>query len=140
MFGPVAQAGAFIRFTYGISESDDRFKEVMVLNPDWRGEMHAIDLKRITPAEREVLEAIMDPKTKAAPHRLPLVNDILRRMDPLVEIKNPMSFYAKFVKVFIKNTDCYRRYKLAHVSSVQTIQASSVQGGVSNPAPLFKKI
>lgn len=138
-FGPVAQAGAFVRFTYNAPHTDDRFKEVLVLNPDWRGEMHAIDLKRVTPAERQVLTAIMDPETREkGNHPYPLVNDILRRMDPVAELKNPVSFYQKFVKPFIRNKDCYRKYKLTYISAVQTIQKSAMEGAVVNPRPLFK--
>lgn len=136
-FGPVARAGDFIKFTYTGPKTEDRYKEVLVLHPGWNGEMHAIDLKRVTPAERKVLEAIMDPGTKEKPHAYPLVNDILRRMDPIEELKNPLSFYHKFVKPFIRDKDCYRRYKLVNVTGVQTMQKSAMEGHVINPKPLF---
>lgn len=138
-FGPVAQPGSFIKFTYGGMSTEDRYKEVLVLHPGWNGEMHAIDLKRITPAERKVLEAIMDPKTKTeGNHPYPLVNDILRRMDPVEEISNPISFYHKFVKPFIRDKDCYRRYKLPFVGGVQVMQKSAMEGKQINPKPLFR--
>ena len=136
-FGPVAEAGDFIKFTYTGPKTEDRYKEVLVLHPGWNGEMHAIDLKRVTPAERRVLEAIMDPKTKEKGHPYPLVNDILRRMDPIEELKNPLSFYHKFVKPFIRDKDCYRRYKLVNVTGVQTMQKSAMEGRQINPKPLF---
>lgn len=136
-FGPVAQAGSFIRFTYSGAHSEDRFKEVLVLNPDWRGELHGLDLKRITPAERKVLEAIMDPNTKAGSHPYPLVNDILRRMNPVDEIHNPLSAYHKLFKPFIRDKDCYRRYKITLISGVQVMQKSAMEGHVINPRPLF---
>lgn len=137
-FGPVAQAGSFIRFTYNGPRSEDKYKEVLVLNPDWRGEMHALDLKRVTPAERKVLEAILNPETKAGSHPYPLVNDILRRMNPIDELKNPVSAYSKLIKPFIRNKDCYRKYRLTLVSNVQVIQKSAMEGHVVNPKPLFK--
>lgn len=162
MFGSAAQAGQFIRFTYtpprnrvrtkfGVPQqpSDPR-KEVMVLNPQFAGKMHAIDLARITPAEVQVLRAIMDPKNKqtfdqtgqlpqGAP-TYPLLLDIFRRMDPVQLIRSPMAFYSQFVKPFIRDKDCYRQYFPQYMSGIQVIKESQVRGAVFNPNPLFKKL
>jgi hypothetical protein len=136
--------GQTIRFTYNPKRVDedtgDRFKEVFVLNPSWQGKMHGIDLKRLTQAEREVVQAVFDPKTKKRMHRIPLVNDVLRRMDPLEEVKNPLSFYHKFVKVFLRNKDAYRTYELPRMLNATVAKQSNVLGGVSNPKPLFHKV
>lgn len=135
-----------IRFTYNhpadrVDEATgDRFKEVFVLNPNWLGRVHGIDMKRLTSAEREVIVAVFDRKTKKGKHRLPLVNDILRRMDPLQEIKNPMSFYQKFVKVFLKNKDAYRQYEIPRMMSVTVVKQSQIVGNAQNPKPLFHKV
>jgi hypothetical protein len=141
--------GQIIRFTYqhppeGIDEdTGERYKEVLVLHPNWHHKVHGIDLKRLTEAERDVLYAILDEKTvKAAksgkrPHKFPLVNDILRRMDPLEEIKNPVGFYTRFVKVFLKNKDAYRTYYPMKMSAITIVQKSDVRGHVINPKPLF---
>lgn len=146
------EAGQVIRFTYqhppeGVDEdTGDRYKEVLVLHPNWHGHVHAIDLKRLTQAEREVLHAILDEKQVAAakagkkPHRFPLVNDVLRRMDPLEEIKNPVGFYTRFVKVFLKNKDAYRTYVPMKMSAVTIVQQTDVRGKVINPKPLFHKV
>jgi hypothetical protein len=144
--------GQIIRFTYqhpaeGVDEdTGERYKEVLVLHPNWHHKVHAIDLKRLTEAERDVLYAILDEKQVAAakagkkPHRFPLVNDILRRMDPLEEIKNPVGFYNRFVKVFLKNKDAYRTYFPVRMSAVTIVQKSDVRGKVINPKPLFHKV
>jgi hypothetical protein len=87
------------------ASTGDKFKEVFVLTPLWQNKMHGLDLKRCTPAEREVLEAILDPDLKDKPHRIPLVNDIKRRMDPIELIRNPVVFYTKFVKPFMRKKD-----------------------------------
>ena len=133
-----------VKFTYrGLREGADpvdAFKEVLVLHPNWQGKMHGLDLKRMTPAEKEVLDAVMDPAQKGQKHRLPLVNDILRRMDPVQEIKNPVSFYSKFVKVFIRNKDVYRTYYPTAMLSVVISKQTSVVGKVVNPKPLFHKV
>lgn len=140
------KAGQRLKFTYrGLKESipgppGDNFKEVLVLHPNWAGKMHAIDLKRLTPAEQEVLDVIMDPEQRGKPHRIPLVNDILRRMNPTEEIKNPMSFYSKFVKVFLRNKDAYRTYYPLQMSAVVISKQSKVSGKVINPKPLFHKV
>ena len=136
--------GEIIRFTYNAKQLDeasgDRFKEVLVLNPSWQGKVHGIDMKRLTEAERMALVAIFDPKTKKGLHRLPIVNDVLRRMQTLVEVKNPMSFYQKFVKVFLRNKDAYRMYETPRMANVTIVKDSAVQGGVYNPKPLFHKV
>ena len=136
--------GQVIRFTYNHKQLDedsgDRFKEVFVLNPLWRGKMHGIDMKRLTQAERTVLTAVFDPKTKKGMHRIPMVNDILRRMNPLEEVKNPMSFYQKFVKVFLRSKDAYRMYESPKMLNVTIVKQTSVLGGVANPKPLFHKV
>jgi len=138
------EPGQVIRFTYNHGrvdeETGDRFKEVFVLNPNWQGKMHGLDMKRLTAAEREVILAIFDPKTKKGMHRIPMVNDILRRMNPLLEIKNPASFYQKFVKVFIRNKDIYRVYESQLMLNVTVVKKTGVFGGVTNSRPLFHKV
>lgn len=136
--------GLILRFTYNHAVIDeatgDRYKEVMVLNPNFGGMMHAIDMKRLTQAEREVLTAIFDPASKGKHHHLALVNDVLRRMDPIEEVKNPMSFYQKFVKVFLKNKDAYRKYEHGRIINATIVKESAVIGGVTNPTPVFHKV
>ncbi len=135
-----------IRFTYNqpkerIDENTgDRFKEVFVLNPNYGGKVHGLDLKRMTPAEQEVIRAIFDPSTGKYVHKIPLVNDILRRMNPILEVKNPHSFYHKFVKVFIRNKDVYRIYEMRFMLNVTVAKDTKVQGTTFNPKPLFHKV
>lgn len=144
MIGRQLEAGSFIRFTYKGVNTEDPFKEVLVLNPSWNGKMQAIDVKRLTPAEAEVLRAVMDPETKKRQHRIPMVNDILRRMDPVELATNPVAFYQRFVKPFIHGKDVYRTYWPQRMSAVQTIKNTEVTGHVQNPMgswrkPLFQK-
>lgn len=138
---PIYKPGSIIRFTYHHLRVDEDtgspYKEVFVLNPQWRDEMHAIDLKRLTEAEREVLRGIMDPQYRTKRHQLNIVNDVWRRMNPPEDIKNPMTFYVRFVKVFLRGTDAYRRYKINRMSNVSVVQESAVRGNVINPKPLF---
>lgn len=136
--------GAFVRFTYRFhtgatpDEPKDDYKEVLVLHPGWKNRMHGIDLKRLTAAERAVLTLIFDPKSKGKQHNIPLVDDILRRMDPVEDVKNPVSFYTKFVKVFIRDKDVYRTYYTSWMRGISVIRKSRVEGNVINPKPLFK--
>lgn len=139
-FGNRFQAGQFIRFNYRGFQTVEPDKEVMVLHPNWRNQLHGIDLKRLTPAQVDVLHQIMDPETKTKGSRVSLVNDILRRMDPVEEIKNPLTFYVKMVKPFLRGADAYRRYNVPQMSNVTVLRESKVSGGVTNPAPLFKKM
>lgn len=143
------EPGQILRFTYNHEATDedtgDRFKEVLVLHPGWQGKMHAIDLKRLTAAERGVLKAILDPKVRTKvksgkPHRFPLVNDIVKRMNPLEEIKNPVSFYTRFVKVFLRNKDAYRQYHPHRMINITIVKQTDVTGKITNPNPLFHKV
>lgn len=125
----------------------DPAKEVFVLHPNWHGQLHALDLKRLTPAENQIVHAFMDPEVKAAvdagqwpvPNAppYPLLRDILRRTEPVELIKNPLSFYTQLVKPFIRQSDAYRKYNTAWVSNVRVVQESKVVGHVTNPKPLF---
>jgi hypothetical protein len=118
----------------------ERFKEIMILNPKWQGKAHGIDLKVLTPAQREVLDALFDPEKVGEPHRLPLVEDIRKRMDVLEEIKNPVSFYAKLVKPLLLTLgDCYRTYWPARMSGVTVVQRSAVRGDAKDPTPELAK-
>jgi hypothetical protein len=143
------QPGQIVRFTYSNPKEDeatDRYKEVFVLNGEHMGKIHGLDMRHLSPADREVLELIMDPDSKGKIHRIPIVNDILKRMDPLVEIKNPVTFYAKFVRPFIRNKDAYRSYWQHRMTNATVVAHSQVTGGAqggaaaTNPKPLFHAI
>lgn len=137
------KAGDILRFTYHSENStlgsSHIYKEVFVLHPNWHSKMHALDMKRMTEAERVVLRTIMNPNAREKTHRIPLINDVLRRMDPPELIKNPVSFYNQFVKPFIRNKDLYRTYFPEVMVGTQVVDASKVQGNVINPKPLFGK-
>ena len=137
------KAGDIIRFTYHSeivdAVSTSVYKEVFVLHHLWQTLTHGLDMKRMTEAERVVLKTIMNPDASGRTHRIPLINDVLRRMDPPELIKNPVSFYSQFVKPFIRNKDLYRTYHPLVMTGVQIVDASKVQGNVFNPKPLFGK-
>lgn len=140
--GPSYKAGSIVRFTYSAEQTKDRYKEVLVLNPHWRGKMHGLDLKRMTPAQIQVIQAIFDPEVASGKKRapFPLVSDILRRMDPNEEIKNPIGFYQKFCKPFLRTAgDCYRTYYSTRMSQVTQVKKSAMEGKQYNPRPLFGK-
>lgn len=127
----------------------DMSKEAFVLHPNWQGKVHAIDLGRVTPAEQQVLQAIMDPNVKMQVDQgvwpvqgvppYPLIRDILSRMDPTELIKNPLAFYQRMVKPFIRSKDCYRQYWPQFIHGLKVIAESKVQGQLTNPKPLFHK-
>ena len=162
MFASGLQPGQFVSFTYtppavraprargGIQPPpSDPHKQIMVLNPNWQGKVHSLDLKRITPAEVQVLKAVMDPENKRTfdqtgqlPEGAPeysLVLDVFRRMDPVQLIRNPIAFYAQFVKPFMRDKDAYRQYWPQFMSGLTVITETQVRGGTFNPKPLFKK-
>jgi hypothetical protein len=145
--------GTVVRFTYvhpkdAVDDNTgDRFKEILVLHPHWMGKVHGIDLKRLTDAEREVLFAIFSPQVnqqvkEGKPHRLPLVNDVIKRMqhDVLTESMSPLPFYNKFVKVFLRGKDAYRTYLPSRMRGKYVIKASEISGHMTNVKPLFHKV
>jgi len=127
--------GDIIRFTY--PSRNDRFKQVFVIHELWNGKMHALDMKRMTVAEREVLTIVMDPKMKGKRHRIPLVNDILARMDPPTLLENPVSFYNQFVKQFIKDKDVYRTFYPPKMTGIQKVKSGDRVMSVMGGKPLF---
>lgn len=148
--GTMKQVVQVVREPIAAAPRKDKNKEVFILHPNWNGKVHGIDLGRVTPAEIQVLQAIMDPNVKAQADAgtwpiegvppYPLVRDILKRMDPVELIKNPLAFYQRLIKPFIRATDCYRQYWSQYMFSLSTIAETHVKGPLSNPAPLFKKI
>lgn len=144
--------GQIIRFTYHHKKVDqntgDKYKEILVLHPSWEGKVHGIDLKRISPAEREVLMVIMSYDGRRFKslryqgefhHKIPLVNDILNRMNPRREAKNPRTFYAKFVKPFLHKQDAYRTYFAPMMSGVSVVTNKTATGQPDVANPLFPK-
>jgi len=134
--------GDIIRFTYEHQDVDastgDKFKEVLVLNPWWNNKLHGIDLHRLTPAERRVLEDVLDPEPQRGPSPIKLVNDIRKKMDPLELIKNPVVFYVRFVKPFARGKDIYRQYIPRRMSNVTVVRAAKIGTGKPPvPKPLF---
>lgn len=127
----------------------DPSKYVLVLNPSYHNQVHAIDLKRLTPAQVQTLRAVFDPRVKAAVDRgewpvegvppYPLVRDILRRMDPLEAVKNPILCYQTLVRPFLAGADAYRRYWQHYMYGARVVEESHVQGKVMNPRPLFHR-
>lgn len=137
--------GDIIRFTYKHQSVDDQTgdtsKEVLVLNPWWHNKLHGIDLKRLAPRERKILEFLLDPEMKNAQSNIALVNMIRKRMDPIAEIGNPMTFYTKFVKPFLNKKDAYRQYIPKLMSGVTKIKNAKIGTGKAPVKdPLFGKV
>jgi hypothetical protein len=120
------EAGDTIRFTYNNSESQDKFKYVLVVAPMYEGKVHALDLKIITDAQREVLREVFNPNTKR-PHPIALVNDIFSRMpNPQEDVKHPITFYSRFVRPFLNVAgDIYRTYFPEKMLNVQVVESGS---------------
>ena len=125
--------GQMVRFTYLHQAVDpatgEKFKEILVLHPWWQNKVHGIDLKRLSPAERKVLELVLDPEMKDVPSRIPLVNNIKKRMDPIELIQNPALFYARFVKPFLNGKDAYRTYVPTRMMNVTVLHDFSIATG-----------
>lgn len=125
----------------------DPSKYVLVLHPNYHNQVHAIDLKRLTPAQVQTLRAVFDPKVKRAVDEgewpvegvppYALIRDILKRMDPVEAVKNPILCYQTLVKPFLAGADAYRKYWQQWMFSAKVVEDTHVQGKVFNPRPLF---
>ena len=138
----IFKPGQMIRFTYKHQDVDvatgDKFKEILVLHPKWQNKVHGVDLKRLSPAERKVLELVLDPEQEDVPSNIPLVNNIKARMDPIKDIHNPVTFYTKFVRPFLNGKDAYRTYIPHNMSTVTVLKDFSIATGKPiNRNPLF---
>lgn len=119
------EAGETIRFTYNNPKSQDKFKYVLVVTPMYEGKVHALDLKLLTDAQREVLREVFNPNAKR-PNPVPLVNDILSRMNPQEDVKHPTMFYSRFVRPFLNLAgDIYRTYFPNLMLNVQVVESNS---------------
>jgi hypothetical protein len=119
--------------------SGGRNKEVLILHPHWNNRVHALDLGRLNPAEREVLQAILEPYDPNIPHRLPLVNSIRSRLDARKLILTPKSFYDNFLKLFLRGKDAYRQYDRNLMSGLKLVKNRDLTGKTLVKNPLFKK-
>lgn len=137
------RTGSIYRFSYDHPRKDastgDRHKEVLILHPYWNGKTHALDLKRLSPAEREVLQAILEPYDPNVPHRLGIVNSIRARFDARKLIRSPQAFYSTFLKRFLSGKDAYRMYDRKFMSGVTLVKDRDLSGKTVNSKPLFKK-
>lgn len=136
------EPGQIIRFTYDHQDVDastgDKHKEVLVLHPFWHNKLQGIDLKRLTPAQRGLIEAILDPAGRGKPHPNRLVSDLRKRLDPVMLVKNPVAFYTRFVKPFLGHNglDAYRQYIPRRMTNVTVVQGADIKTGkppVKNP-------
>jgi hypothetical protein len=114
--------GAIIQFTYLDEDKQMTKPVVVVLNPVYHGNLHAIRIDEIQPIRvQRLVEEIklwynrrLNEKVNT---RLPLVK---------VNVGTPRSFYENKLKLLIpkllKSEDCYREYKLNRISALRVIE------------------
>jgi hypothetical protein len=133
--------GEFVRFTYNHQAVDDqtgsKFKEVLILNPSWQNKVHGVDLKRLNPLQREIIEFLLDPKNDNVQSRIAKVNEVRKNIDPIEEIGNPMIFYTRFLKPFLGKTDAYRQYIEKLITNRVTIKEAPSRPNRPHREPLF---
>lgn len=141
------QPGDIVRFTYDHQDVDDhtggKYKLVLILNPKWHNKVHAIDLDRMSPVERGLVQAVLDPDTYHRPHPNPMVNAIRQRLDPLQLISNPLAFYTRFLRPFIhqRQIDIYRQYIPHRMHDETVVKRMTISGKpkVSHPLNFLPK-
>jgi len=116
------QPGAIIQFTYVAEDRKMTKPIVVVLNPMYQQHLHAIRIDEIHPAkvQRLVNEVKLwySRKLNEKVHqRLPLLK---------VNVGSPRLFYESKLKALIpkllKTEDCYREYKLNHITALKIVE------------------
>lgn len=115
-------AGEIIRFNYKGIHARVKMPMVLVLNPFWRGKVHAVSLDVISDSTlvdlyKIVRETIGAKAQKLLKLRLPLIK---------ADIKDPEKFYHTRLKRFIKqkfesNTSPYRTYIRTNMTNIRVI-------------------
>lgn len=116
------QPGAIVKFTYVNEEKEITKPLVVVLNPLYKGNMHAIRIDEVMPDKvQKLVDTIKlwySRKLEQKVHqRLPLVK---------VNVGSPRTFYENtlihVLPRLLKTDDVYREYKLNRVSSLRLIE------------------
>ena len=115
-------AGHIIAFNYAGRDVHTPRPLVLVLNPNWKRQLHGLNLDYIPPATLDKLYSVIKERTaekiqKLLHLRLPLLKPV---------IHDPYNFYHRELKKFIgshfdKNESPYRTYNLSGISNLRII-------------------
>lgn len=131
------QMGDLISFRYPAvhkqgTRAHDKSPEVLVLHPNWQGNLHGLNFNYLTRDEINLIRMLIDPTfarqykekfNKRNPRLGQEVDNILNTAR-VADITSPGMFYNNIVRPFIKSRgwDPYRRYVPSKMSGVRVLQ------------------
>jgi len=131
--------GDLVTFSYVGKEVHDRFPQVLVLHPNWQGNVHGLNFSYLTDDEINLLRMTVDPG-----YQLKYIDNLQKKNPQLVQefdaiigkagnanITSPYDFYFKVVRPFImvRGWDPYRRYTPSKMSAMRVVQKREVITG-----------
>lgn len=109
--------GNVIMFGYNSPDAHDKNPKVLILNPDFQGELHGINLNLLDQMQ---------------------TNELIKLL-PNIHTMSPQTFYFSKLRMFLKGKDIYRKYQIAKISNSTLIKKSLYMpgvGGVGGPSGL----
>lgn len=142
----MAQMGDLITFDYQMGKKiHDRTPKVLVLHPNWQGQMHGLNFNYLTEQEINYIKAVLNPIFESEivkkDRRIAIQMTRVRSIVDTLNITSPHDFYVRFVRGFIqpRGWDPYRRYLPERQRSLRIITASAVMTGDQREKGIFHK-
>lgn len=142
----MAAMGDLITFDYSLGQVvHDKNPKVLVLHPNWQGQMHGLNFNYLTEQEINYIKAVLSPTFESqivqTDRRIAIQMTRVRAIIDTLNITSPMDFYARFVRGFIqpRGWDPYRRYTTSKQRSMRTITPSAIMTGDQPEQGIFHK-
>ena len=104
-------------------DNHDKYPQVLILHPEWQGNVHGINLNQMSQHEINFLTALVDPFfAKEIVKKDMRIRNELQRIPQDIHITSPHDFYLRIVKPFIKLYDGYRLYKPSKMRNIRVIK------------------
>lgn len=111
------KAGDIIRFRY--LGSRQPLKNVLVLNPSYKGKLHGVLLDVLGQIQIKHLFALVYPEViQQVTKQIPEIGQAMNKIGYIPSIFQYQMFYMKCIKKASTRLKCYRKFKLEKISSI----------------------
>jgi hypothetical protein len=140
---PNIRIGDLISATYHGENSHDFYPQILVLHNRWArknfphevAKVHGLNLNVFSEYELAVIYSVLNPDLVARYEKTkPQIAHYVRSLHQTVikqglDIENPLDFYTKFIRQFVKSSDGYRLYFPEKMVNVKVITKREVLMG-----------
>jgi len=121
--------GDIITFTYpdakcheGHEHQHDPYPQVLVLHNNWGGNVHGMNFNNLSQQEINYLTALVDPvfAEEIVKKDMRIRQELLRLTN--LDVTNPLDFFNRFIKGFVRQYDSYRRYNPKKMINVRVVK------------------